>query len=141
MTTRKTVLLLALAAAALLAAGCGPKTLYTWRGYDDTLYGHYKNPQDHAKHIERLQKIVTETEAEGLKMAPGIYAEYGYALLEESRFDESVTYFKKEKETWPESAVIMDKMIRNVARLQGTRKTAPGAAATSAAPAAGGSSK
>lgn len=140
MKLRKAVLMLLVPAAALLAAGCGPKTLYSWRGYDDTLYGHYKNPQDHAKHIERMQKIVTETEAEGVKMPPGVYAEYGYALLEESRFDESVTYFKKEKETWPESAVIMDKMIRNVARLQGTKKTAP-AAATSAAPAAGGSSK
>ncbi len=139
MTLRKAVLMLLVPAAALLAAGCGPKTLYSWRGYDDTVYGHYKSPQEHAKHIEQLQKIVTETEAEGLKMAPGVYAEYGYALLEESRFDESVTYFKKEKETWPESAVIMEKMIRNVARLQGTKKTAPGAA--SAAPAAGGSSK
>jgi len=140
MTTRKTVLMLLVAAATLLASGCGPKQMYTWRGYDDTLYAHYKNPQDHAKHIERLQKIVTETEAEGVKMPPGVYAEYGYALLEESRFDESVTYFKKEKETWPESAVIMEKMIRNVGRLQGT-KNAAAAGKRSAAPAAGGSSK
>ncbi len=140
MTMRRTLLLLLVPAAALLAAGCGPTTMYTWRGYDDTLYAHYKSPQDHATHIERMQKIVTETEAAGARMPPGVYAEYGYALLEESRFDESVTYFKKEKETWPESAVIMDKMIRNVARLQGTKKTAPGAA-TSVAPAAGGSSK
>ncbi len=139
MTMRKAVLWLLVPAAALLAAGCGPKTLYTWRGYDDTLYAHYKNPQAHDKHVERLQKLVTETEAEGVKMPPGVYAEYGYALLEESRLDESVTYFKKERETWPESAVIMDKMIRNVARLQGTKNTAPGA--TSSAPAAGGSSK
>lgn len=137
---RKTVLLLLGPAAALLAAGCAPKTLYTWRGYDDTLYAHYKNPQDHAKHIERMQTIVTETEAAGVKMPPGVYAEYGYALLEESRFDESVTYFKKEKETWPESTVIMEKMIRNVARLQGTKKAAAGGK-KSAAPAAGGSSK
>ena len=140
MTMRKAVLLLAVSAAALLAAACGPKTMYTWHGYDDSLYAHYKNPQDHAKHIERLQQIVTQTEADGLKMPPGVYAEYGYALLEESRFDESVTYFKKEKETWPESAVIMDKMIRNVGRLQGTKKTAAGGL-KSAAPAAGGSSR
>ncbi len=140
MTMRKTVFMLLVPAAALLAAGCGPKQMYTWRGYDDTLYAHYKNPQDHAKHIERMQTIVTETEAAGGKMPPGVYAEYGYALLEESRFDESVTYFKKEKETWPESAVIMEKMIRNVARLKGTGKTAPGGK-SSAAPAAGGSSK
>ncbi len=140
MTMRKTVFLLLVPAAALLAAGCGPKTLYTWRGYDDSLYAHYKNPQDHAKHIERLQEFVTQTETDGLKMPPGVYADYGYALLEESRFDEAVTCFKKEKETWPESAVIMDKMIRNVNRLQGTKKTAAGAKGPAAA-AKGGASK
>ena len=140
MTMRKAFLMLLVPAAVLLAAGCGPKQMYPWRGYDDALYAHYKNPQDHARHVERLQKIVTETEAEGVKMPPGVYAEYGYALLEESRFDESVTYFKKERETWPESAVLMDKMVRNVARLQGTKKTAPGGTG-SAAPAAGGSSR
>jgi hypothetical protein len=67
-----------------------------------------------------MKKIVTETEAEGGKMPPGVYAEYGYALVEDGRFGESVTYFQKEKETWPESAVIMDKMARNVARLKGS---------------------
>src|SRR5512145_1362778 len=127
MTMRKTVLMLLVPAAAFLAAACGPKTLYSWRGYDDTLYAHYKSPQDHARHVERMQKIVTETEAAGVKMPPGVYAEYGYALLEEGRFGESATYFGKEKESWPESTVIMEKMIRNVARLQGTKKTAPGA--------------
>ncbi len=140
MTKRKAVLAFLVPAAALLAAACAPKTLYTWNGYDDTLYAHYRNPQDHAKHTERLQKIVTETEAAGVKTPPGVYAEYGYALLEESRFDESVAYFKKEKETWPESAVIMDKMIRNAGRLQGTKKSA-GAGQQSDTPAAGGPSK
>ncbi|MGE5190199.1 MAG: DUF4810 domain-containing protein [Gemmatimonadota bacterium] len=139
MAIRNAPFLLLIPAAALLAAGCGPKTLYNWRGYDDSLYAHYKSPQDHAKHIERMQRIVTETEAAGLKMPPGVYAEYGYALLEESRFDESVTYFNKEKETWPESAVLMEKMVRNVARLKGAGKAAGGS--PGAAPAAGGSSR
>jgi hypothetical protein len=140
MTVRKAVFLLLVPAALLLAAGCGPKTMYTWRGYDDTLYGHYKNPQDHERHIERMRTIVTGNEAAGVKMPPGVYAEYGYALLEEGRFDESLTYFGKEKETWPESAVLVDKMTRNVARLRETGKAAPGGTGT-AAPAAGGAGR
>lgn len=140
MSMRKTVLVLLVAAVAILAAACGPKQMYTWRGYDDTLYAHYKNPQDHASHVERMKTIVTDTEAAGAKMPPGVYAEYGYALLEEGRFGESVTYFQKEKETWPESAVIMDKMVRNVARLKGTGSSGPGGNG-SEAPAAGGSSR
>ena len=140
MPMRKSVLMLLVPAVALLAAGCGPKQMYTWRGYDDTLYAHYKKPQDHATHVERMKTIVTETEAAGAKMPPGVYAEYGYALFEEGRFGESVTYFQKEKETWPESAVVMDKLVRNAARLKGTGSSAPGGNG-SAAPAAGGSSK
>ena len=133
--------LLAAAAAAALGAACTPRSaLYDWDGYDDALYRHYKAPQDREAWVAALKTAVLAAESEGRRVPPGLYAEYGYALLEESRFDESVAYFKKEKETWPESAVIMDKMIRNVARLQGTKTTAPGGT-KAAAPAAGGSSK
>jgi hypothetical protein len=141
MTRRKAVLEILALAAALFTVGCGgPKQMYTWHAYDDVLYAHYKSPQDHANHIERMREIVTETEAAGLKMPPGVYAEYGYAIFEEGRFDESVMYFKKEKETWPESVVIMDNVIRNVARLRENRSRASGGG-SSAASAAGGSTR
>lgn len=114
---------LALAAALLSASGCAGNRMYAWGNYDATLYAHYKNPQDHEKHLERLKTLVTEAETTGGgKVPPGLYAEYGFALYETGQAEEALVYFGKEKEKWPESTVIMDKMIRNVRRQEEIRK-------------------
>jgi hypothetical protein len=91
--------------------------MYAWGSYEETLYAHYRNPQDQEKHLERLKQIVDEAEATGGgKVPPGLYADYGMALYEAGNTKEALAYFGKEKEKWPESTVIMDKMIRNVQR-------------------------
>lgn len=115
---------LALTVALLTASGCAGNRMYAWGNYDGTLYAHYKSPQDHEKHLERLNALVTEAEATGGgKVPPGLYAEYGFALYEAGRMDEALKYFGKEKEKWPESTVIMDKMTRNVQRQEEIRKS------------------
>ena len=99
--------------------------MYAWGNYDETLYAHYKNPQDHEKNLENLKALVTEAETTGGgKVPPGLYAEYGFALYEAGQTDEAVKYFGKEKEKWPESTVIMDKMTRNARQQESTRKSA-----------------
>ena len=116
---------LVLTAALLTVTGCAGNRMYAWGNYDDTLYAHYKNPQDHEKHLEKLNVLVTDAETTGGgKVPPGLYAEYGFALYEAGRTDESVIYFGKEKEKWPESSFVMDKMIRNVRRQDEIRKKA-----------------
>ena len=112
-------LLVAAAAVALGAAGCKPRTLYHWNGYDDSVYRHYKNPQDREAWVEALKIAVLEAEQQGRKVPPGLYAEFGYALYEEGAFPQAITYFQKEREKWPESRVLMDKMIRNAERRAG----------------------
>ena len=97
--------------------------MYSWGNYDDCLYTHYKNPQDHEKHLEKLKAMVVNAESKGGgRVPPGLYAEYGYALYEAGQMDEALMYFGKEKEKWPESAVVMDKMVRNVKRQEEIRK-------------------
>ena len=59
---------------------------------------------------------ILEAEQLGQKVPPGICAEFGYALFEEGQAAESLPWFQREKETWPESTVLMDKMIRNAGR-------------------------
>lgn len=115
---------LLLTAVLLTVSGCAGNRMYAWGNYDETLYAHYKNPQDHEKHLEKLKALVTEAETTGGgKVPPGLYAEYGMALYEAGQTDEAVKYFGKEKEKWPESAVIMDKMVRNVQRQEEIRKS------------------
>jgi hypothetical protein len=116
----------------LLAAGvatalgaCVPQTRYHWGQYDAALYQHYKNPQDREQFVAALRTTIDEAEQMGMKVPPGICAEYGYALFEEGQAAESVPWFQREKDTWPESTVLMDKMIRNAQR-RATQPAPPG---------------
>jgi hypothetical protein len=110
-----------LAAASLAAtlAACVPQGRYYWNGYDTALYQHYKNPQDRGLFVESLRTTIYEADQLGQKVPPGMCAEYGYALYEEGQAAESVPWFQREKQSWPESTVLMDKMIRNAQRRVG----------------------
>ncbi|MBI5441169.1 MAG: DUF4810 domain-containing protein [Deltaproteobacteria bacterium] len=124
---------------ALAAAGCAaPNTLYSWGKYDECLYAHYKNPAQLEEQLEATKSIIEKNEAEGRKMPPGLYAHYGYLLFQSGRGAEAIPCFDKEKATWPESAVLMDKLRRNVDR---GGNAPPAATATAAAESAGGATK
>ncbi len=123
--------LLALAAVAALASACAPKATYYWGQYDTALYHYYTNPQDRDAWIETLRTTILEAEQRGDKVPPGICAEYGYALFEEGQAEASVPWFQREKDTWPESAVLMEKMIRNAKR-RGAQPPPPGQGAAGA---------
>jgi hypothetical protein len=119
-------------AALLLASGCARQTTYHWGRYDDTLYRHYKKPQERAAFVEGLRTTILEAEERGLRVPPGVCAEYGYALYEEGRLPEAIGYFQRERAEWPESRVLMDKMIRN-AELRAGKRAGPPALTPAAA--------
>jgi hypothetical protein len=85
------------------------------------LYRHYKDPQDKAKNLENLKEIIENAEKED-RVPPGLYAEYGYALYETGIISEAIVNFEKEKAKWPESNILMEKMIRNVKRQEENHK-------------------
>ena len=91
-------------------AGCAPKPQYTWGDYGPSLYKLYSGDNDLNATALRLQAIIEKGEANG-KVPPGIYAEYGYLLLSVGKSGEAITYFQKEKQIYPESTVLMDRMI------------------------------
>jgi hypothetical protein len=104
----------------LVAAGCAPKTRYTWNDYDNKLYRHYKEPAKYDEFVDKLKEVIAEGEESG-KVPPGIYAEYGFALFEKGDFPQAAKYFKLESGKWPESRVLMSKMINN-AEVRGNQK-------------------
>ena len=89
---------------------CAPRAMYYWGNYENKLYKYYKNPAEVEKMAESLAKIIERGEVDG-RVPPGIYAEYGYLLLITGNSGEAITYFEKEKLRWPESSMLMDKMI------------------------------
>lgn len=104
----KSVILLFVMAVALI--GCVSSSMYHWGNYEKNLYKYYKNPGEVEEMAESLAKIIERGEVDG-RVPPGIYAEYGYLLLITGNSGEAITYFEKEKMRWPESSMLMDKMI------------------------------
>ena len=90
--------------------GCGTTTKYHWGNYENSLYRYYKNPAEVEELAEALAEIIAKGERDG-RVPPGIYSEYGYLLFISGNTGEAIAYFEKEKNTWPESSVLMDKMI------------------------------
>ncbi|PNU18640.1 DUF4810 domain-containing protein [Geothermobacter hydrogeniphilus] len=102
--------------AALFAGGCAPPQkpqMYCWENYSATLYDYDKNPGDetYAKHKECLLTIIEHSGKENLRVPPGVYAELGYDLVNEGKKEEGLKYLALEKETYPESAVLVDKLL------------------------------
>ncbi|WP_035375267.1 DUF4810 domain-containing protein [Pseudoduganella violaceinigra] len=105
-----------LIAVAVLAAlaGCStaPTTKYDWGTYEQSLYEHYKKPADMPAITAALSSTINNAEKNNRAVPPGLYAEYGYLMLQQNRLDEAQVYFIKEKNKWPESTVLMDRMIK-----------------------------
>ena len=97
---------------ALLLVACGPKveTLYSWNGYSNAVLTHYKDGTSAEEFSKSMAVIVLAAETDN-KIPPGLYAEYGYALLEAGQDSQAVIYFQKERDMWPESEAYMDNII------------------------------
>lgn len=102
----------AIIAAPIILSGCVAPPKYTWGNYDRSLYSYYKDPTKSQEHMAEIQSIIQAAEKTQAKVAPGIYAEYGYLLMQAGKTDDALSMFKKEKENWPESIQFMDSMVK-----------------------------
>ena len=101
------------AAAAVLMTGCAttqPK--YAWGTYDHSLYVYYKDPATAAALAKSLEATINAAEKTNAVVGPGIYAEYGYLLLQQGNATSAIDAFRKVASRWPESKVFMDHMIQ-----------------------------
>jgi hypothetical protein len=103
-----------------LGIGCASSTLYEWGDYDQWLYENYKSPKNDEELYEDLTALISEYEgrgdSQGKRLAPGLYAEFGFLLMRRGENGRAIEYFEREKQMWPESTLFMDKMIE-VARI------------------------
>jgi hypothetical protein len=115
----RTSRLFAVAIVAGILAGCGAAPQkYNWGNYEQSLYSYYKDPTKTAAYAMELENTIQESEKTQKPVAPGIYAEYGYLLLQQGKSTEAVALFEKEKAKWPESTYLMDGMIKMAANQQ-----------------------
>lgn len=99
----------------LIASSCASKkqTLYDWHDYQNISHKYHNNSLNLAELEEKMTVVLLESENKG-RVPPGMYAEYGYILLELGKFDEAIKYFDKESKIWPESKKFMTAVIKRV---------------------------
>lgn len=106
---------LLIAAVALALTGCAAnRGLYEWGGYDGLMYQSYKNPEAAAKSRASLAAHIALLEKGGKRVAPGLHADLGTLLLQSGDTAGALSNYRRERELWPESAVLMDAMIKNL---------------------------
>ena len=117
---------LTLVAATLLVTACATNhQKYAWGTYDHALYVYYKDPAKAAALAQSLEATISAAEKTNAPVGPGIYAEYGYLLLQQGNSTAAIDAFHKEASHWPESKVFMDHMIQAAS---GSPQKAPSAA-------------
>lgn len=112
--------------AALLLTGMSAcatqETLYSWNGYNAELLSYYKNPSELNLFAERLLEDIEAAEIDG-RIPPGLYAEYGYAMLELGDARTAVVFFGKERDMWPEAVFLMTVVITRLGPMDGADET------------------
>jgi len=98
----------------LTLTGCSTSGLYVWGKYEDSLYESYKNPENAEKLQRNLEEHINKMTETGKKVAPGLYAELGTLYLQAGKGETAIDLYQKEKDTWPESAYLMEALIRNI---------------------------
>jgi hypothetical protein len=110
--------------AAVALTGCATnRSLYDWGGYDSLLYQSYKKPENVAENMQKLEAHILKVEQGKGKVAPGLYADLGTLFLQAGNRQKALANFQKERDLWPESAGLMDAMIKNVQAAKRAQET------------------
>lgn len=116
MNTRSACIKLsALLCVAALAGCAGPKPLYSWNGYQQQVYSHFKNEGKSAEEqILALERGVQEAASSGAPLPPGYHAHLGLLYLNTGRTDQALAAWNQEKSLFPESTRYIDFLINNM---------------------------
>ena len=95
-------------------------TTYYWSSYERDLFLLYSNPENLERFEATLERIINTADTSGRKPPPGILAEYGYIHYERGDLESALHYFEREARQWPESEVLMGRMIVHIKERTGS---------------------
>jgi hypothetical protein len=105
---------------AVFLAGCAaPQKMYYWGDYSKTLYQLKKHPSEQSGlvHQQALENIIVESGKNNLRIPPGVHAELGYIYFHQNRKEMAIQNFEMEKQLYPESALLMER-LENAVKLE-----------------------
>ncbi|MBQ8013553.1 MAG: DUF4810 domain-containing protein [Treponema sp.] len=91
-------------------------TQYEWYSYQEDYYRYVKKSDEESqkKLIKTYEKMIKKPGGERNVVPPGIYADYGYILLEKGKTTEAKEAFLKEIELYPESATFISGILKRL---------------------------
>lgn len=114
----KNIFLLLGAVMSLSLVGCasGPKSLYSWGTYPQQTYLLLSVPEKTSpqEQISKLEKDIEKAKAKNAAVPPGLYAHLGLLNLNLNNGPRAVEYFELERQVYPESTVLMDRLLKKM---------------------------
>jgi len=100
---------------ALLLTGCASqRSLYEWSNQSDAMYSQLVNHEEAAA-FKYLQETIAKAEKKQRPVPPGVYADYGFMLYRQGKHAEAASYFQREADAFPESAMLMQRVSARLA--------------------------
>ena len=101
---------------AALLTGCAGPSLYSWGHYEDLIYTSYAAPGKVPPElqVEKLEQDYQKARAANKRMHPGFHAQLGYLYVQLGKLDQAQQEFQTEKAEFPESTVLMDRMLASL---------------------------
>jgi len=107
------VLAVCVLAGMLAACAQAPKPLYDWNAYPQSVYAYLKDaPEDAADPVQALEASAQRTNDAALP--PGFRAHLALLYLKMGLGDKAALQLQAEKQAFPESAVFMDFLLRQM---------------------------
>jgi hypothetical protein len=91
------------------------KPMYYWGKYDDAVYSHQKNLDDRsAKKLVAAYADMVNNAKKGQRGVPppGVYADYGFFLIQQGRDKQGERMIELEMKTYPESAFFIQQLLK-----------------------------
>jgi hypothetical protein len=95
-----------------ILAGCAKPSLYSWGDYGESLELRYEK-----ENLAQAEQVLREQMAgydAGKRVPPGVCADYGFLLYRRGDLAGAVLFFEKERNAFPESTFLMNKLIDRI---------------------------
>lgn len=105
----------AVAALCVVLVGCQTaRPIYYWGAYEAQIYQGYSSPGKATpeQQIETLKADLEKAKAANLSAPPGLHAHLGFLYAQAGKADLAVQEFETEKRLFPESASLIDSMLK-----------------------------
>ncbi|TCM70747.1 hypothetical protein EC844_10116 [Acinetobacter calcoaceticus] len=110
----------------MLLVGCvaAPQSLYHWGSYPQQNYLMYSQPEKAtpSAQILKLEAELEKSKGKGLAVPPGLYAHLGLLYVQQNQLDKAAEYFQLERQVYPESTVLMNRLLQKMGNATGQGK-------------------